>query len=65
VDFVLALLLLMGSVVGAQIGIRVGRRLKADQLKILMALLVLGVMVKMLLGLLLRPEFLVAYKGGH
>lgn len=65
VDFVLALLLLLGSVVGAQLGIRVGRRLKADQLKILMAMLVLGVMVKMLLGLLLRPEFLVAYKGGH
>jgi uncharacterized membrane protein YfcA len=65
VDFVLALLLLLGSVVGAQIGIRVGKRLKADQLKILMAMLVLGVMLKMLLGLLLRPEFLVAYKGGH
>lgn len=65
VDFVLALLLLLGSVVGAQIGIRVGRRLKADQLKILMAVLVLGVMVKMLLGLLLRPDFLVTYKGGH
>lgn len=65
VDFVLALLLLIGSVVGAQIGIRIGRRLRADQLKILMAVLVLGVMVKMLLGLLLRPEFLVAYKGGH
>jgi uncharacterized protein len=65
VDFVLALLLLLGSVVGAQIGIRIGRRLRADQLKILMAVLVLGVMVKMLLGLLLRPEFLVAYKGGH
>jgi uncharacterized membrane protein YfcA len=65
VDFVLALLLLLGSVVGAQIGIRMGRRLKADQLKILMAVLVLGVMLKMLFGLLLRPEFLVAYKGGH
>jgi uncharacterized protein len=65
VDFVLALLLLLGSVVGAQIGIRIGRRLKADQLKILMAVLVLGVMLKMLFGLLLRPEFLVAYKGGH
>ena len=65
VDFVLALLLLLGSVVGAQIGIRIGRRLKADQLKILMAVLVLSVMVKMLLGLLLRPAFLVTYKGGH
>jgi uncharacterized membrane protein YfcA len=65
VDFVLALLLLIGSVVGAQIGVRVGRRLNADQLKILMAVIVLAVMVKMLLGLLLEPEFLVTYKGGH
>jgi uncharacterized membrane protein YfcA len=65
VDFLLALLLLVGSVVGAQIGVRVGRRLKADQLKILMSVIVLAVMVKMLLGLLLRPDFLVAYKGGH
>lgn len=65
VDFVLALVLLLGSVVGAQIGVRVGKKLKADQLKILMALVVLSVMLKMLLGLLLRPEFLVAYKGGH
>jgi uncharacterized protein len=65
VDFLLALLLLIGSVVGAQVGVRVGKRLKADQLKILMALVVLGVMLKMLLGLLLRPEFLLAYKGGH
>jgi uncharacterized membrane protein YfcA len=65
VDFLLALMLLLGSVVGAQLGVRVGRKLKADQLKILMALLVLSVMAKMLLGLLLRPEFLVAYKGGH
>ncbi|HLI62894.1 MAG TPA: sulfite exporter TauE/SafE family protein [Terriglobales bacterium] len=65
VDFLLALLLLIGSVVGAQIGVRAGRKLKADQLKILMAVLVLGVMVKMLLGLLMEPQFLVAYKGGH
>ena len=65
VDFVLALVLLLGSVVGAQIGVRVGKKLKADQLKILMAIVVLSVMGKMLLGLLLRPDFLVAYKGGH
>ena len=65
VDFMLALMLLVGSVVGAQIGVRAGKRLKADQLKILMALVVLGVMVKMLLGLLMQPDFLVAYKGGH
>jgi uncharacterized membrane protein YfcA len=65
VDFLLALLLLVGSVIGAQVGVRVGRRLKADQLKILMALIVLTVMVKMLLWMLLQPDVLVAYKGGH
>ena len=65
VDFGLALLLLVGSVFGAQIGVRVGRRLKVDQLKILMALVVLAVMVKMLLGVLMRPEVLLEYKGGH
>jgi len=65
VDFELALLLLVGSVVGAQIGVRLGRRLKADQLKILMAVVVLVVMGKMLLGLLLQPDVLLDYKGGH
>jgi uncharacterized membrane protein YfcA len=65
VDFVLALFLLIGSVVGAQIGAVVSKRLKADQLKILMAIIVLVVTVKMLLGLVLAPEFLVGYGGGH
>jgi len=65
VDFPLALILLLGSVVGAQLGAKVNKRLKADQLKILMAIIVLVVMVKMLLGLLLQPDSLVAYQGGH
>jgi uncharacterized membrane protein YfcA len=65
VDFVLALLLLIGSVVGAQIGVRVGRLLKGDQLKILMAIIVLIVWAKMVIDLLVRPDILVAYKGGH
>jgi len=65
VDFVLALLLLFGSVAGAQIGARINGQLKADQIKILLALIVLLVMVKMPLGLLLRPDILVSYGGGH
>ncbi len=65
VDFMLALLLLIGSVVGAQIGARISKRLKAEQLKILMSIIVLVVMVKMLLGLLVQPDVLVGYKGGH
>ncbi len=65
VDFVLALMLMIGSVVGAQAGARLSCHLKADQLKILLATLVLIVMVKMLLSLLLAPEFLLAPLGGH
>jgi len=65
VDFILALALLIASVVGAQLGARVSRRFKAEQLEILMALIVLIVMVKMLLGFVLTPDILVGYGGGH
>jgi uncharacterized membrane protein YfcA len=65
VDFFLALILLFGSVVGAQIGARINKRLKADQLKVLMAVIVLVVMVKMLLGLLIEPDIRASYAGGH
>jgi hypothetical protein len=65
VDFVLALLLLLGSTIGAQFGARLSKRLKGEQLKILLASLVLVVMVKMLLNLLLTPDVLLAYSGGH
>ncbi len=65
VDFILALVLLIGSTLGAQFGAKISRRLKGDQLKIILATLVLAVMVKMLLGLLLRPHILLAYMGGH
>ena len=39
----LAVLLIVGGVVGAQIGIAMGARLRAEQLRILLALLVLAV----------------------
>ena len=64
VDFLLALILLVGSVIGAQLGATVSKRLKADQLKIFMAVIVLAVMIKMLMGLLVSPDILVSYKGG-
>ncbi len=65
VDFVLALLLLLGSTLGAQIGTIINKHLKGDQIKILLASLVLLVCVKMLYGLLVPPEIMVALKGGH
>ena len=65
VDVVLAVMLLLGSTIGAQIGTKLGRRLKGDQLKILLASLVLLVMIQMLVGLVKTPHILLGYKGGH
>ncbi|AHC99902.1 sulfite exporter TauE/SafE family protein [Leisingera methylohalidivorans] len=55
VDVMLALLLLAGGVAGAQVGTRIGARLKAEQLRVLLALLVLSVSVKIAFELLLEP----------
>jgi len=55
VDMLLALVLIFGGVVGAQFGTRIGARLKAEQLRILLALLVLAVCGKLALDLLLTP----------
>jgi uncharacterized membrane protein YfcA len=65
VDLVLALSLLVGSTTGAQIGARISNRLKADQLKIILASIVLAVMVKMALELLLHPGTMLSYQGVH
>lgn len=65
VDMILAIILLLGSTVGAQFGARLSRRLKGDQLKIILASVVLLVMVQMLVGLILSPSVMLAYKGGH
>ncbi len=65
VDIVLAILLLAGSTIGAQVGTTLGKKLHGDQLKILLAIIVLGVTVKMILGLVLEPSLLLAHGGGH
>ncbi|MCL2341170.1 MAG: sulfite exporter TauE/SafE family protein, partial [Proteobacteria bacterium] len=65
VDFTLALLLLIGSSLGAQVGVKVGKKLNGEQLKILLASLVLLVMLKILYQLLVTPDVLLAYAGGH
>jgi uncharacterized membrane protein YfcA len=65
VDLLLALLLLVGSTGGAQVGARLSNKLKGEQLKVLLACLVLLVMAKMLIGLLLRPDILLSLQGGE
>jgi len=56
VDTVLAVILLVGGVIGAQIGVSLAARLRAEQLRVLLALLVLGVCVKLAADLVLRPD---------
>jgi len=65
VDMELAIILLLGSTLGAQFGARLSRKLKADQLKILLASIVLVVMIQMLVGLIFPPHLMLAYKGAH
>jgi hypothetical protein len=69
VDLLLALILLFGSTIGAQFGAIAGRRLKGEQIRILLALIVLILAVKLFFDLILTPSDLVSLApgkgGGH
>jgi uncharacterized membrane protein YfcA len=55
-DVLLALMLAAGGVMGGQFGVRAGQKLRGEQLRALLALLVLGVAVRLFLDLVLKPE---------
>ena len=55
VDAVLALVLLVGGVVGARIGTRFGMRLRGEQLRLLLALIVVAVAAKLAFDMTVRP----------
>ena len=56
VDIVLAGLLLIGGVIGAQFGTRIGAHLKGEQLRGLLALIVLAVCLKLVWDVVITPE---------
>lgn len=56
VDIVLALLLVIGGVVGAQLGVRAGSKLRGEQLRLLLAVVVLSVCLGLLWGLVANPR---------
>ena len=60
VDFLLAGLLLFGAVIGAQFGSRAGVLLRGEQLRGLLALMVLAVCIKIGYDLVVRPEDLLS-----
>lgn len=63
VDLMLAVVLMTGSSIGAQFGARFSRRVRAEQLRLLLAGIIILVMVKILLGLVLEPHFMLDVKG--
>jgi len=56
IDLVLAFLLLLGSVTGAQIGTRISMKVRPEYLRIALAFIVLVVAIRMALGLGWRPD---------
>ena len=54
-DVVLALILAAGGVIGGQFGVRAGQKLRGEQLRALLGLMVLAVALRLLLDLVLQP----------
>ncbi len=65
VDVVLALLLLSGAVLGAQVGVRLGARLPGEQLRFILAAMVLGVCGTLMWELAVTPEDIYSLGLGH
>jgi hypothetical protein len=65
VDILLAALLILGGVIGVQFGVRAGDRLRGEQLRLLLAILVLAVGARLLIGLVATPQdiFSVSVEG--
>jgi uncharacterized membrane protein YfcA len=56
VDAVLALILMIGGVTGAQFGARAGQKIRGEQLRLLLGILILAVGIRFAVELVLRPE---------
>lgn len=68
VDIVLAVILMVGGVIGAQFGARAGQKLKGEQLRALLGLIVLGVCIRLGWDLVATPSELFSIGtsvGGH
>ncbi len=64
VDIVLAFLLVLGGVVGVQLGVRAGSQMRGEQVRALLAILVVGVAVRLLIGLVRTPEDIYSIVAG-
>ena len=64
VDIVLAWLLMIAGVIGAQYGVRVGQKMRGEQLRAGLALLVLGVGIRLGFDLVLPPDEIYSVVSG-
>lgn len=64
VDLVLAGLLMLGGVIGAQMGVRIGAGLKSEHLRALLGLMLLVASAKFLFDLVIRPAEQYVLGGG-
>ena len=56
VDAILALILMVGGVTGAQFGARAGQKIRGEQLRLLLGLLILAVGIRFAVELVIRPD---------
>jgi hypothetical protein len=63
VDIVLALVLMTGGVIGAQFGARAGQAIRAERLRLLLGILVVGVAIRFAINLVATPEELFTVVG--
>ena len=57
VDIILALVLIAGGVIGAQIGVMFARFVKGNYARVILALLILGVCVRLCADLFMEPDY--------
>jgi uncharacterized membrane protein YfcA len=63
VDIVLAFALMIGGVIGAQFGVRAGQAIRAEQLRMLLGLLVIGVAIRVAVDLVAVPREMFSVVG--
>jgi uncharacterized protein len=56
VDAVLALILMVGGVIGAQFGVRTGQQMRSERLRLLLGILVFAVGLRFAYGLVVQPD---------
>ncbi len=64
VDIVLALFLILGGAFGVQVGVRVGAKLRGEQLRFLLSLLVLAVAARLFVEMMMTPADIYSVTAG-